>query len=443
MNIKKMKLMVLTLTILAMSNAIAITESEKVKNVESFIENMRSFSKTFLTVQSMYVEKISTDELFTKALKGMVNGLDPHSDYMEPIEQERLMETSKGEFGGLGIVVTEKENTIQVISPIDDTPAYKAGIQAGDKIVKIDEESALGMKLSDAVKLMRGKPGTDIVITIIRKSEKPKKIKITREIIKVESVKGFLLDDGVGYVRVASFQQQSAKKLKEKIQYIKDKNKSPLNGMILDLRSNPGGLLVSAIDISDLFLSEGKRVVYTRGRLKESISDFYTKEEDMLEGIPVVILVNGGSASASEIVSGALQDHKRAIVMGEQTFGKGSVQTVLELDKGYGLKLTTARYYTPNGRSIQAKGIVPDIILKKTEMKSKESIEDEDVFSRRESDLAGHLKMEDLDKLTTEEIVDVQKGNADKKASKEKDTIANDYYIMEAKNIIKALSILR
>jgi carboxyl-terminal processing protease len=359
------------------------------------------------------------------AIKGMLSGLDPHSSYLDKKAFKDLQEGTRGEFGGLGIEVGMEDGFVKIVAPIDDTPAFKAGVQSGDLIIRLDEKPVKGMSLSDAVKIMRGKPGTDIVLTIIRDGEnKPLKIKITRDIIKVVSVKQRTLEPGYGYVRIASFQSRTGASLNEALDKLKKENMKDggLKGLVLDLRNNPGGLLNAAVAVSDAFLTSGL-IVYTEGRVENSKMRFKAQPGDAIKGAPIVVLVNGGSASASEIVAGALQDQKRAVIMGEQSFGKGSVQTVLPNNKGGAIKLTTARYFTPSGRSIQAKGITPDVALSKVKI---EKIEN-DFESLKEKDLSKHL--ENIDGEEKKE--DVSKA------------IEKDYPLNEALNLLKGINILK
>lgn len=416
----------------------AKTNAEE-QRLEEFFKDLEAFTVVFSDIKQLYVDDVDNKELFNNAIKGMVSGLDPHSVYLEPKEQKSLMESASGKFGGLGIVISKKDEGIQVISPIDDTPAYKAGIQAGDLIVKIGKKLVRGMSLEDGVDLMRGEPGTNIQITILRKNQKPFVVDITREIITIVTVKGYLLDDDIGYVRVSSFQGPTANLLKETIKKLVKENGSFLKSLILDLRNNPGGVLNGAVDVSNLFIDKAGLVVYTEGRIPSSKLKFKTERGDILLDSPMVVLINEGSASASEIVAGALQDHKRAIIMGSTSFGKGSVQTIIELDGGYGLKVTTARYYTPNGRSIQAKGIVPDIELKNISL---ENEKEESVAEIKENDLTGHLEQETPDNMSADEIVDSQEkiqASLDKKAIEK---LKKDYFVHEATNLLKALTVL-
>ena len=420
------------------SSVHAQTEEEK-QRLEAFFKDLEGFTQVFSDIKQLYVDEVENKELFEHAIKGMVNGLDPHSNYLKPKEQKDLMENASGKFGGLGIVINMKDDLIQVISPIDDTPAYRAGIQAGDTIVKIGDKPVRGMTLEDGVDLMRGEPGTAIKLSIMRNNQKPFVVNITREIITITSVKGYLLEPNIGYVRISSFQGPTAELLRETLDTLVEKNGRYLDSLVLDLRNNPGGVLEGAVDVSNLFIDKKGLVVYTKGRIKSSNIKFKTEAGDVLLGAPMAVLINEGSASASEIVAGALQDHKRAIVMGKTSFGKGSVQTIVELDDGYGLKITTARYYTPSGRSIQAKGIEPDIILKNISL---ENEEEEEVGDTTEKDLNGHLEVEDPSQMSADEILASQ---AKKKTEDEAEAIAKlkkDYFVHEATNLLKALTVL-
>ncbi len=427
------------MAIISLSFQVNAKTSTEEQRLEQFFKDLEAFTIVFSDIKQLYVDDVDNKELFNNAIKGMVSGLDPHSVYLEPKEQQSLMESASGNFGGLGIVISKKDEGIQVISPIDDTPAYKAGIQAGDLIVKIGTKPVRGMSLEDGVDLMRGEPGTDIQITILRKNKKPFVVNITREIITIVTVKGYLLEKDIGYVRVSSFQGPTANLLKETINKLVKENGGFLKSLILDLRNNPGGVLNGAVDVSNLFIDEAGLVVYTEGRIPRSKLKFKTERGDILLDSPMVVLINEGSASASEIVAGALQDHKRAIIMGSTSFGKGSVQTIIELDGGYGLKVTTARYYTPNGRSIQAKGIVPDIELKNISL---ENEKEESLVEIKETDLTGHLEQETPDNMTADEIVDSQEkiqASLDKKAIEK---LKKDYFVHEATNLLKALTVL-
>ncbi len=430
--------LVLSVPTLADSTTKKLSAAEK-QSLQSFFTDLEAFTAAYSKIKGLYVEETDNKKLFTNAIKGMVSGLDPHSAYLEPKEQKNLLESASGKFGGLGIVITKKDDAIQVISPIDDTPAYKAGIQAGDKIIKINDKIVREMTLEEGVSLMRGKAGTDIEITILRKNTKPFAVKITREIITIISVKGYLLEDGIGYVRVSSFQKPTTDLLEKTIERLKEENDGYLNSLILDLRNNPGGVLDGAVNVSNLFLDDAGTIVYTKGRIRGSNTKFVSDSGDILNGSPMVVLINKGSASASEIVAGALQDHKRAIIMGNTSFGKGSVQTILELEGGYGLKITTARYYTPNDRSIQAKGIEPDIKLKNIKLGE----EKDSIIETQESDLKGHLEVEDPSKLSDKEILNAQKSKKSEENKKALAKLEKDYFVLQAHNLLKALTVLQ
>ncbi|HFE32809.1 MAG TPA: S41 family peptidase, partial [Gammaproteobacteria bacterium] len=325
------------------------------------LNELRTFTEVFARIKKDYVEPVSDKELLENAIRGMLSGLDPHSSYLDPDSFKDLQVGTTGEFGGLGIEVGMEDGFVKVISPIDDTPAQRAGVKAGDLVIRLDEKPVKGMTLRDAVNIMRGKVGSKITLTIIREGEeKPLKITITRAIIKVKSVRQRNLEDGFGYLRISQFQSHTGENLADAIDKLKEENGGKLKGLVLDLRNNPGGVLNAAVEVSDAFLDKGL-IVYTKGRIRDSDMKFNATPRTLLDGAPLVVLVNGGSASASEIVAGALQDHKRALIVGTRTFGKGSVQTILPLNNNTALKLTTARYYTPSGRSIQAEGIEPDI----------------------------------------------------------------------------------
>jgi carboxyl-terminal processing protease len=323
---------------------------------------LKVFGDILSVIQSSYVEEPNTDNLVQGAIRGMLGTLDPHSSYLTPEMLKQVEVETKGSFGGLGIEIGMKDGQLTIISPIEDTPAWRAGLKAGDAIVKIEEESTKDMTIMDAVKRMRGEPGTKVNISVAREGEAgPKSYSIVRDVIKIRSVKAKDLGGGVGYVKLSQFQQDTDQEL-EKALVAQKEGKEGLKGLVLDLRNDPGGLLDQAVKVSDLFV-EGGLIVYTDGRIESQKTKYFAKKEGTWTGFPIVVLVNAGSASASEIVAGCLQDHGRAIVLGERTFGKASVQTILPLEDGSALRLTTARYYTPNGRSIQAKGIEPDIVV--------------------------------------------------------------------------------
>ena len=342
------------------------------------------FGEVYERVRREYVEEVTNKELIEAAIEGMLQSLDPHSSFMNADSFKDMQVQTKGEFGGLGIEVSMEEGLVKVVSPIDDTPAFHAGIQAGDFIIEIDGESVLGMSLGDAVDKMRGKINTEIVITILRENKEPFEVKIIRDKIKIQSVRA-RKEGNVAYLRITSFNEKTKTGLLENMKKLKDQIGENITGVILDLRNNPGGLLEQAIAVSDAFLNQGE-IVSTRGRSSRGQQRFNATKGDISDGLPIVVLINSGSASASEIVAGALQDHKRAIIMGTTSFGKGSVQTIIPIQKHSAMRLTTARYYTPSGRSIQATGIIPDIIVKQSKIEELKSFSE-----RRESDLRGHL----------------------------------------------------
>ena len=432
----------------ASSNSFAEDENYSPLDSPSFFEGLNTFTSVFSQIKQLYVDEIDDETLFNNAIKGLIEGLDPHSSLLEPKDQSELSESTMGKFGGLGIVIGAEGNYIEIISPIDDTPAYRAGLKAGDIILKIDDQNVSQINLEEGVKLMRGAPGTSITLTIGRPDIAPFEVKITREIITITSAKGLLIEEGMGYLRIAQFQRPTAEVVEKIISNLVEKNEGDLDSLIIDLRNNPGGLLDSAIDISNLFIDEPGIVVYTEGRTPSANISFPTKPGDIINGVPIVILMNKGSASASEIVAGALQDHKRAIIMGEESFGKGSVQSMLSLQDGYGLKLTTARYYTPSGRSIQSKGITPDIELENISLNNDED-EDSIDFRSQEKDLKNALSAddeveapsEDPTELSTEEILKSQDEISDARDQEYIDLLLEDYYVHEAVNVLKALKV--
>ena len=326
-------------------------------------ENIEEFVEVYKRIKEQYVDVVDDEKLFDMAIQGMVSGLDPHSSFLSQDDFNELKIGTTGKFGGLGIEITTEDSFVKVISPIDDTPAQRVGIKSGDLIIDVGGTSLKDLPISDAVKLMRGEPGTSVEITVIRKEIKePIKFKITREIIISKGVKSYLFDKKIGYVRLSNFQSNSTNDVKDAIYELNRKSKSKMEGLIVDLRNNPGGVLGTAVGISDLFLTEGK-IVYTKGRTYKSRLEYFASPQDIIDGLPLIVLINEGSASASEIVAGALQDHKRAMIMGTKSYGKASVQTIQELNDGSALKLTTARYYTPLGNDIHENGIKPDLVI--------------------------------------------------------------------------------
>jgi carboxyl-terminal processing protease len=431
------------------------------------INELRAFTDVFARIKSDYVEPVSDKKLINGAINGMITDLDPHSAYLDKEEFKELQVGTQGEFGGLGIEVGMEDGFVKVVSPIEDTPAYKAGLKPGDLIVKLDDTPVKGMTLNDAVKRMRGKAGTKITLTIVRKSvPKPFTVTLTRAVIQIKSVKFEMVEPGYGYIRITQFQEHTGELLASALKTLYKDNKAPLKGLILDLRNDPGGLLNGAVAVSSAFLKPDVLVVYTDGRTEDSKmrltaspenylrpmqSDYLKNLPEGVKTVPMVVLVNGGTASASEIVSGALQDYKRAVIMGTQTFGKGSVQTILPLGNGSAIKLTTARYFTPSGRSIQAKGIVPDILSQDPNLKG------DDGFGIREADLDKHLSnpqggIEQTEKMIDkkqDKELDINSQNSDAVAPPKKavlkpgEVIArDDYELNQALNLLKGLNIL-
>ena len=445
--------------VLASLNLAAIGKDEPKTVAGLPIEELRSFADVFNAIKQGYVEPVDDKKLLTYAISGMLSNLDPHSTYLDVDAFKDLQVSTQGEFGGLGIEVGMEDGFVKVVSPIEDTPAFKAGIKAGDFIIKLDDTPVRGMTLADAVKRMRGKPKTPIKLTIVRKGEpKPIEITIIRDKIKVQSVKSKLMEDGYGYVRITQFQEETTADLAKTLDKLTKDNKGNLKGLVLDLRNDPGGLLNSAVGVSAAFLPTKSLVVSTDGRVDDAKRKYLAIPEDYQRGrgdalkdlpagtrdVPLVVLVNGGSASASEIVAGALQDHKRAVIMGTQTFGKGSVQTVLPLSANTAIKLTTARYYTPSGRSIQAKGITPDVIVEETANGGSRD-------RLREADLDHHLENDKDKAVSTKEMDSKPKA----KSGKDKDEGAlesakplefaskDDYQLGQALNLLKALQIVQ
>ena len=400
------------------------------KNKETY-EYLDLFGQIFDKVRSEYVEEVTDQELIEKAIDGMLTGLDPHSGYMNEEVWEEMQMDTQGKFGGLGIEITMEEGFVKVISPIEDSPAFEAGILAGDFIIQIDDTPVFGLTLNEAVELMRGEKGEPITITISREGTEPFEVNIIRDIIKIQSVKHEVYDN-VGYLRITSFTEQTEDGLIKSINKIQNEHKK-IKGFVLDLRSNPGGLLTQAVKVTDIFLKRGE-IVSTRGRDTKDIRRYRAKNKDLTNGKPIVVLINGGSASASEIVAGALQDHRRAIIVGTQSFGKGSVQTIIPFQRSKegnvsGIRLTTARYYTPSGESIQGKGINPDIIVEQGEFESYE-------FKRySESDLKDSLDKED------EENTNNNTEEAD--LSEKEERLTKDYQLKRALDLLKGLSVFK
>jgi carboxyl-terminal processing protease len=394
-------------------------------------KNLKLFNEILDMVQKNYVEPVEQKTLIQGAINGMMKSLDPHSSFMTQDMYKELEVETRGSFGGIGIEITILKDVLTVVSPIEDTPAFQAGIKAGDQIIKIDGQSTKDITIVEAVKKLRGPKDTKVTLTIMRESMvKPKDFVMTRNIIKIRSIKSKMYDEKIGYIRIASFQEKAVEDLRKAL-YEMNTPANPLKGLILDLRNNPGGLLNQAVEISDLFLKSGT-IVSTKGRMKNLENKFIARDNGDEPVCPMVVLVNEGTASAAEIVSGALQDNRRALIIGTQTFGKGSVQTVIPLEDGSALKLTTAKYYTPNGRSIQAEGITPDIIIKYVKPSDEKELQDERI---RERDLKGHIKSSK------------ENGNGSKSeepvVKKDSDEPTQDNQLKQAIDILKSWDILQ
>ena len=417
------------------------------------IDELRNFTEIFGKIKNDYVEDVTDKKLISEAIKGMLSGLDPHSAYLDEDAFKDLQVGTQGEFGGLGIEVGMEDGFVKVVSPIEDTPAWRAGLKSGDLIIKIDDTNVKGLTLGDAVKKMRGKPKTKIILTVVRQGEsEPLVFTIIRDIIQIQSVKSEVLEDSVAYVRITQFQEKTGLKLAEALKKRFLEVDNNVDGIILDLRNDPGGLLNSAVAVTSAFIPENTLVVYTEGRVRNSSMKLFSRPEHYLRSgsknyladlpektktVPMVVLINNGSASASEIVAGALQDHSRAVIMGTQSFGKGSVQTILPLNNGTAIKLTTARYFTPKGRSIQAKGITPDIVVSQATIQE----DDESKFQVSEKDLSRALDT-DNQSDNSEQLVDDSTNNANNEPVQPNSIVnPNDYQLNQALNLIKALNI--
>ena len=418
----KVILFLISFSIVALSNT-------SNANQQDVYKQLNLFGEVYERVRSEYVEQIKDKDLIEAAINGMLQSLDPHSSYLNADSFEEMKVQTKGEFGGLGIEVTMENGLVKVVSPIDETPAAKAGILSGDFISHIDEEAVMGLSLSEAVDKMRGAVNTPIIITVIREGKEPFDVKIFRDVIKITSVKTKSYDD-IGYLRITSFTQKTYKNLTKEFSALEKEMGGNMKGLVLDLRNNPGGLLDQAISVSDAFLNRGE-IVSTRGRETDAEQRFNASKGDITKGIPIVILINGGSASASEIVAGALQDHKRGILMGTATFGKGSVQTIIPVSSRGAIRLTTARYFTPSGKSIQAKGIDPDIYVPQSKL---EVIEGNN--SRKEANLRGHLDQNKADIDTNIKNKDENEKIKESEAKPE-----DDYQLNRAIDLLKSISV--
>ncbi len=406
--------------------------ADKAKAENLPLKDLQTFVEILNRVKTDYVEPVTDEDLLESAVRGMLSGLDPHSSYLDKEEFAEINVSTSGKFGGLGIEVQLFNGFVRVIAPIDDTPAAKAGVQAGDLIIKIDETPVKGMSLTDAVKKMRGEPGSKISLTLVREGVEPLVVSMERAIINVSSVRSRLLEPGMGYLRVSTFSTLTGKALNDEFNKLNKLADGKLRGLVLDLRNNPGGVLNAAVSVSDAFLDKGT-IVSIKGRVSDSNREYNATPGDLMGGKPIVVLVNGGSASASEIVAGALQDHKRALLVGVKTFGKGSVQTILPLQNDSAIKLTTARYYTPSGRSIQAYGIDPDITIRPVKVSKADASPFGDAVT--EADLRGAL--EGVAKDSPEQAAERKK-----QSETEQELAETDYALYEALNLLKGMVIV-
>lgn len=427
---------VITVNLFCSTALFALTDSSNQSEPEATnkipMKDVQRFSNAIGLIKQYYVKTTQDNMLFDNAIRGMLSGLDPHSAYLNEEDFKELQASTNGEFAGLGLEVTMEDGVVKVISPLVDSPAYKVGIKSGDYIIKLDNKAVQGLELKEAVNLMRGTPGSTIALTVLRKGEtKPLLFKVARENIVVQSVKSKLLENQYGYVRLTQFQALTDQDMEKAIKKLTEKAGGHLKGLVLDLRNNPGGLLDSAIQVSDAFLNNTKEkseiIVYTEGRLPGSKFTAYANPGDILNNAPMVVLINNGSASASEIVAGALKDNKRAIILGTKSFGKGSVQTVLPLDDTHGIKLTTALYFTPSGTSIQAKGITPDIVVEEVKV-PKTTTESFSGFS--EADLSGHL-------------ANANKLSKNIATTTEQNLVHEDYQLYAALTVLKGLAVAK
>lgn len=424
----KLTILLLTFVLMLMCGMVSFGRIDLAQaDAAADYQELQLFTDVLTIVKRSYVEEVTIKDLVYGAIDGMLASLDPHSGFMSPDIYKEMKIDTRGEFGGLGIEISARDGVLTIVSPIEDTPASRAGLEAGDHILKIEEEYTKDMEIMEAVHLMRGKPGTSVTITIMRSGfEKPQPFTLEREVIKVKSVKSKNLENGFGYIRLAQFQERSGEDLNNALDQLRKDNDGPLRGLVLDLRNNPGGLLDQAVEVSDKFLTEGL-IVYTQGREDDAQMEFSAMHSGTEADYPMVVLINGGSASASEIVAGALQDHGRAVIMGTQSFGKGSVQTIIPLSDESGLRLTTAKYYTPNGTSIQARGIVPDIEVIQSEVKTVM-----DTNHYREKDLKNHFSTEsngEGDKQAEESLID--------------EATRKDYQLMRALDLLKGWTVFQ
>lgn len=419
----KKSLLIYTIASLLLCSPVKAKGAKQDEQVNVY-EMLNLFGEVMERTKSSYVEEVTDKELIEAAINGMLTSLDPHSSYLDAEDYKYMSEQTQGKFGGLGIEITMESGVVKVISPIDDTPASKAGIMSGDYITDIDDQTVIGMTLNEAVSKLRGKIGTKVKVTISRANTKPFTVTMKREEIKIQSVKHEIKNDDILYIRISSFNEDTSDAVESAVNSARKKLKNKLAGIVLDVRNNPGGLLDQAVKVSDLFMEQGE-IVSTRSRNEEDTVKFSATPGDIANHLPIVVMINEGSASAAEIVSGALQDHHRAVILGEKSFGKGSVQTVMPLRNNAAMRITTARYYTPSGRSIQAKGIEPDVEVKPAKLEEIESYG----ISLSEADLKGALK--------NEQNTDGKKNKDDKAKKNDK----NDYQLIRALDLVKALYI--
>lgn len=424
--VRKLSILLISSFVFIFSCMNAYADKKTADEETDTYEMLNLFGEVMERAKVSYVEDVTDKKLIESAINGMLSSLDPHSSYLDSSSFKYMNEQTKGKFGGLGIEVTMENGVVKVVSPIDDTPAYKAGVKPGDYITHIDGEQVIGMSLNDAVDKMRGKVGSKVKLTIRRINEKPLEITLKREEIKIQSVKSDVKDGDVAYIRITSFSEDTDKMIEKALKKAKKDLKNNLKGVVIDVRNNPGGLLDQAVNVSDLFLNQGE-IVSTRSRNVEDTVRYNAKEGDIINGLPIVVLINDGSASASEIVAGALQDHKRAIILGEKSFGKGSVQTVIPLGKYGAMRLTTARYYTPSGRSIQAMGIVPDVEVHPAKVEEVDTTG----YGFTEAEYSNALKNETIKDSETKVTA---------KNPKE-DEFRKDYQLSRAVDLVKALGI--
>jgi carboxyl-terminal processing protease len=430
---KRIALFFVAVSVLTIFAAVGFQHRSSAQAANDY-ESIELFTDVLAIVKKSYVEEVDTKKLIYGAINGMLSSLDPHSSFMPPEMYKEMKIETKGSFGGLGIEISIKEGILTVIAPIEDTPAYKSGIKAGDQILKIDDKFTKDISVMEAVKRMRGTKGTKVTLTIMREGfDKPKEFPLIRDIIQVKSVKYKTLDEGFGYVRIAQFQEKTDDDLAAALESLRKASKGELRGLVLDLRNDPGGLLDQAVRVCDHFLPDGKLIVYTEGREKDAKMRFTAGKGQKEANYPIVALINSGSASASEIVAGALQDHKRAVIMGTQSFGKGSVQTIIPLSDNSGLRLTTARYYTPSGRSIQAKGITPDILVERAELATSEK---KDGMHLREKDLENHFETDQSEPVEVKKEEKLPPYKSDEQ-------IRGDYQILRALDLLKGWDLLK